>query len=53
VVLDKIYKKKYIFFVHNLGGFDGYFVFKALSLFANPENVSAILDDKNKFIQIS
>ena len=38
--------------VHNLGSFDGLFIYKALSKFETPENVGAIIDDKKKFIQI-
>jgi DNA polymerase type B, organellar and viral len=44
---------KGIIFVHNLGSFDGFYIYKYLSNYAEPENVSAIIDDKNKFIQIS
>ncbi len=39
-------------FVHNLGSFDGLFLYKALSNYAKPQQVSTIIDDKNKFIQI-
>jgi len=42
-----------VIFVHNLGAFDGYFIYKALSKIVSPDKVSAIIDDKNKFIQIS
>jgi len=38
--------------VHNLGSFDGLFIYKALSKFEVPGKVGAIIDDKNKFIQI-
>ena len=38
-------------FVHNLGGFDGYFIYKQLSLFY-PEFVKTLIDDNNKFILI-
>lgn len=44
---------KGVIFVHNLGSFDGFFIYKYLSVFAKPEKVSTIIDDKNKFIQIS
>jgi DNA polymerase type B, organellar and viral len=40
-------------FVHNLGSFDGYFIYKYLSMHAKPENVSTIIDQHNKFITIS
>ena len=39
-------------FVHNLGGFDGYFIYKHLCEYANPHFVSTIIDDHNRFIQI-
>jgi hypothetical protein len=42
---------KYIF-VHNLGSFDGFFIYKALSYLFPPKKVSTIIDNKNKFIQI-
>jgi hypothetical protein len=42
-----------VIFVHNLGSFDGFFIYKHLSNFAKPDKVSTIIDDKNKFIQIS
>jgi hypothetical protein len=50
-----ILDNKYIYqnlFVHNLGAFDGYFIYKHLCEYANSSNVSTIIDDKNKFIQI-
>ena len=41
-------------FIHNLGSFDGLFLYKALAKYdSKPELVSTIIDDKNKFIQIS
>lgn len=40
-------------FAHNLGSFDGYFIFKQLSVYAKPEEVSTIIDKQNKFIYIS
>lgn len=54
---DFISENSYLFnniFVHNLGSFDGLFLYKALSNYSNkPEMVSTIIDDSNKFIQIS
>jgi len=43
-----------IIFTHNLGSFDGYFIYKALSNYFtdNPEIVSTIIDNQNKFITI-
>lgn len=40
-------------FAHNLGSFDGYFLYKGLLRNLNIKNVSSIIDDKNKFICIS
>ena len=40
-------------FVHNLGSFDGYFIYKALSEISNPNQVNTIIDNKNKFILIT
>ena len=40
-------------FFHNLGSFDGYFLFKGLSNYAkHPSDVSTIVNDSNKFIVI-
>jgi len=36
-----------------LGSFEGLYIYKYLSNYAQPENISTIIDDKNKFIQIS
>jgi hypothetical protein len=50
-----IYQNKDIYrniFVHNLGSFDGYFIYKHLCEYTNPQDVSTIIDDHNKFIQI-
>lgn len=41
-----------VIFIHNLGNFDGYFLYKALSNYAKPTDVSTIIDDHNEFIQI-
>ena len=40
-------------FVHNLGSFDGYFILKYLTFAFNADRVLSIVDDSNKFIQIS
>ena len=40
-------------FFHNLGSFDGYFVYKALLDYIDPDNINAIIDDSNKFITIT
>jgi len=44
-----------IVFMHNLGSFDGYFIYKALSIYAyeNKHKVSTIIDQHNKFISIT
>lgn len=50
-----IYINRYCYteiFVHNLGAFDGYFIYKYLCEYTNPQNVSTIIDDQNRFIQI-
>ena len=39
-------------FVHNLGGFDGLFLYKALSSIYSPGVVSTLIDEHNKFITI-
>lgn len=39
-------------FVHNLGSFDGYFLYPGLSKILLPNEISCIFDDQNKFIQI-
>jgi hypothetical protein len=40
-------------FVHNLGNFDGYFIYKALSEKMEPKFVNTIIDNQNKFITIN
>ena len=43
-------------FIHNLGSFDGLFLYKALTNYyglENLNNVSTLIDDKNKFIRIT
>nr|YP_009710785.1 DNA polymerase type B [Amanita thiersii]QFZ98734.1 DNA polymerase type B [Amanita thiersii] len=42
-----------IIFIHNLGSFDGYFIYKYLSDYDKPEQVKTIIDQHNKFITIS
>jgi len=44
---------KQVIFVHNLGNFDGFFIYKALSNRFKPEEVSCLIDTHNKFIQIT
>ena len=38
-------------FIHNLGSFDGYFIYKALSNIIDQTNISTIIDPQNKFIR--
>jgi hypothetical protein len=44
---------KDVIFVHNLGNFDGFFIYKALSNRFKPEEISCLIDNHNKFIQIT
>jgi hypothetical protein len=43
---------KLTIFAHNLGGFDGYFLYKGLMNHYNPEHISSLIDDTNTFISI-
>ena len=43
---------KLIIFAHNLGSFDGYFLFKGLMNNYNPDQISSIIDESNSFISI-
>lgn len=43
---------KLTIFAHNLGSFDGYFLYKALMKEYNPMHVSSIIDESNTFISI-
>ena len=40
-------------FVHNLGSFDGYFIFKAISQLYRPSQIKTMIDHHNRFIKIS
>jgi len=42
-----------VIFLFNLGSFDGLYFYKYLSNYTKTENVSTIIDEKNKFILIS
>jgi hypothetical protein len=42
-----------IIFIHNLGKFDGVFLFKALSNYYDPSRIKTVIDEKNNFILIS
>jgi hypothetical protein len=43
---------KLTIFAHNLGNFDGYFLYKGLMLCYNPDHVTCIMDESNSFISI-
>ena len=43
---------KYVY-VHNLGSFDGYFIFKYLTMFFIENDIKTIIDNENKFISIT
>ena len=43
---------KLTIFAHNLGNFDGYFLYKGLMLCYNPDQLSSIIDEGNSFISI-
>jgi DNA polymerase type B, organellar and viral len=42
-----------LIFAHNLGSFDGYFLYKGLMSCYHPDNVTSIIDDSNTFISIT
>ena len=55
-ILDSQKSKKFInytIFVHNLGSFDGLFIFKYLILLRDSSLIDTLLDDKNKFVRIT
>ena len=43
---------KLTIFAHNLGEFDGYFLYKGLMLSYNPNQITSIIDESNSFISI-
>jgi len=43
---------KLTIFAHNLGDFDGYFLYKGLMNHYNPEHISSIIDEYSSFISI-
>jgi hypothetical protein len=43
---------KITIFAHNLGSFDGYFIFNGLMMCYNPDHISSIIDHSNAFIAI-
>jgi hypothetical protein len=48
----EIDQSKLTIFAHNLGDFDGYFLYKGLINHYDPENISSIIDESNSFISI-
>jgi hypothetical protein len=44
---------KLVIFAHNLGNFDGYFLYRGLMSCYHPDKVTSIIDDSNTFISIS
>ena len=40
-------------FAHNLGGFDGYFIFKALLLQLGIDKAQCVIDKEHDFIQMT
>jgi hypothetical protein len=49
---NSITGKKLTIFTHNLGDFDGYFLYKGLLNYYSPETITSIIDDSNSFISI-
>ena len=49
----KTIKNDVVIFTHNLGDFDGYFIYKALLNIYNQQSLETIIDKHNKCIQIS
>lgn len=48
----KLKGRNHTVFVHNLGGFDGYFIYKGLLQVLAPNQVETLIDAQNKFILI-
>src|SRR5258708_7663905 len=53
ILSDITIEGKLVIFAHNLGNFDGYFLYKGLMSCYQPDNISSIIDDSNKFISIT
>jgi len=45
-------KDKLVIFAHNLGDFDGYFLYRGLLNHFNPDHINSIIDEANTFISI-
>lgn len=52
IFLNRDMKSVKHIFVHNLGAFDGYFIFKYLAQLCKPSVINTILDEANNFIRI-
>lgn len=52
VINDNQYKSLTIF-AHNLGNFDGYFLYKGLMLCYQPDYISSLIDESNTYISIT
>ena len=50
---DETLIDKLTIFAHNLGNFDGYFLYKGLNQHYNPTQITAMLDETNTFISIT
>jgi hypothetical protein len=50
---DETQIDKLTIFAHNLGNFDGYFLYKGLNQHYNPQQITAMLDETNTFISIT
>lgn len=49
----KLNNNKSIIFMHNLGSFDGFYIFNGLIRWIDKDNIETIIDKENDFIQIS
>jgi hypothetical protein len=52
-LIKELKHKKIVIYMHNLGSFDGYFLFPGLLQFYAPEQVESLIDKDNNFIQIA
>ena len=50
---DSIHKNELTIFAHNLGDFDGYFLYKGLLNYYPVKDVNSLIDESNSFISIS
>lgn len=52
LIIQKDLNSKMFIFTHNLGSFDGFFIFKYLSLILDNDKLNTIIDQHRKFISI-